>query len=122
MEDLTGGGKITCVVNEFIGLTVGRIVHYVLSDQDAEKINRWRRDYRKTMVDSSDHWVNGTIAHVGNEVSAGEHYPMVVVAVWTDGGCVNGKVFLDGNDDYWALSRSYSEAHEPSTWHWIERA
>lgn len=111
------------------GLTEGRIVHYVISQMEADEINRRRKD----AADIQDRlkagtWPLGAQAHVGNTVSAGDHIPMVVVRVWNrDTGMVNGKVLLDGNDDFWATSVRFKEVggHEKAenrTWHWIEKA
>lgn len=83
--------------------SIGQIVVYVLSSDDADAINR-RRD--------------GSQVHVGNEVSAGDHYPMVITRVWAYDG-VNGQVFLDGNDLYWTTS--VAEGEDELTWHWPER-
>lgn len=94
------------------GLTEGRFVHYVMAD--------------------------------------GQHRPAQVVRVWGTDGVVNLVVTLDGSNDrgstpyplakdvkadphegqqhqvdplhWWATSVRYSEAAEPGTWHWIERA
>lgn len=92
------------------GLTAGRIVHYVLPDGHHE----------------------------------GEHRPAIVIKVWgvqpelMESPCVQLAVFADGTNDYpglasapvenpcmpvvWRTSVPYSEAPEPNTWHWIERA
>ena len=91
------------------GLTEGRIVHYVLPDNDDECR------------------------------CPGEHRPAVVVKVWDDGygyddGVVNLQVFTDYTNDYprtsaksygqvWATSVDFDEDEKlPGTWHWIERA
>ncbi len=90
------------------GLTEGRIVHYVLE--------------------------------------SGQHRPAIVVRDWKqENGLVNLQVFTDGwNDRFkvthlvrlgeqetvisidqnvvWRTSVYYSEAKEPGTWHWIEKA
>jgi hypothetical protein len=47
---------------------------------------------------------------------------MVIVKVWNDQGLINGKVLLDGMDDYWVTSKSFSDEKKPYTWHWIEKA
>lgn len=101
------------------GLTPGRIVHYVLSEDDAKTINA-RRKAANAIPD--DHKTKGVQYNIGNSVEAGEHCPMVIVKVWNTDGLINGKVFLDGYDDHWVTSRSFSEQKEPFTWHWIEKA
>lgn len=85
--------------------TIGRIVNYKLSAEDAEQINR-RRTHAKAIADriKEDKWPIGAQAHIGNAVTAGQEFPMIIVAVWSE-TCVNGQVFLDGTDNYWALSR-----------------
>jgi hypothetical protein len=88
--------------------SVGRIVQYVLSEQDAAEINR-RRTTGKAIADriATEKWPLGAQAHIGNQARAGEVFPMVITKVW--GGSpvssVNGQVLLDGNDCYWATSR-----------------
>jgi hypothetical protein len=85
------------------GLTEGRIVHYVLSENDVPSSN------------------------------AGAHRPAIVVQDWdratgSDNGNANLVVFLDGSNDgvlshltLWATSRHYSEDPQPGTWHWPEK-
>jgi hypothetical protein len=89
--------------------SVGRIVHYVLSEQDAAEINR-RRTNGPSIADriKLDTWPIGAQAHIGNEAKVGQVRPMIIVQVWgeTEGSCVNGQVFLDGNDVFWATSRN----------------
>lgn len=83
--------------------TKGRIVLYKLSAPDALAIGR-KRSF-------------GNID--GNTVAAGDVFPGIVVQDW-ESGRVNLKVQLDGNDDYWATSRT--EGSEPGQWAWPERA
>ena len=88
--------------------SIGRIVHYVLTEQDAAEIMRRRTtgpDIASRIAD--DKWPIGAQAHIGNAVSAGDVFPMVIVRVWpSDTGSVNGRVLLDGSDEFWATSRS----------------
>ena len=95
------------------GLTEGRIVHYVLESGR----------------------------------NKGEHRPAIVVRDWKqENGLVQLQVFTDGHNDgfenmvagmqsngeavslrwsantLWRTSVHYSEAKEPGTWHWIEKA
>ncbi len=106
------------------GLVEGRIVHYILGEEDTIQINR----RRVPGAGHSKNWSMGAQAHVGNPVVKGEHYPAIVVKVWLhefgDEPGVNLQVFLDGNDSFWALSKRYSEPknEELGTWHWIEKA
>lgn len=89
--------------------SVGRVVHYVLSEQDAGEINR-RRTTGRAIADriATETWPLGAQAHIGNEAKAGQVRPMLIVQVWgeAEGSCVNGQVFLDGNDVFWACSRN----------------
>lgn len=88
--------------------SIGRTVRYMLSAQDAQEINR-RRTTGAAIHDrmAVDKWPLGAQAHVGNEVKAGDVFPMVIVRVWGDDpvSAVNGQVLLDGTDVYWATSR-----------------
>lgn len=95
--------------------TIGRIVHYVLSQSD--DVHTGEQFYRN---------------------AEGQIVPAIVVAVWSE-SCVNLVVFLDGynhghdkvrNPDKpggfehvaavnrWVTSRTYSESGQPGTWHW----
>lgn len=70
----------------------GRTVQYTLSEQDADQIN-----FRRDDMDAPN---------MGNRVSAGDTYPLVITRVWSqvEGGAINGQVLLDGNDIHWVLS------------------
>lgn len=97
--------------------SLGRIVHYALSVQDAEAINR-RRDDARSHLDHHRVNADGSQIHVGNEVSAGDVYPMVITRVWGDtpASAVNGQVLLDGNDLYWATSVSVGDGERHFVW------
>lgn len=112
--------------------TVGRIVHYRLSAQDAEQVMR-RRTSGKSISDriailvhtTGDEkltgWPLGAQAHIGNDVKEGDSFPMLIVRCWGDApsSSVNGQVFLDGNDVLWALSVSVGDG--PHSWSWPTR-
>lgn len=85
--------------------TLGRIVHYKLTESDVALINQ-----RDPHSPSSR-----------NPVSADQLYPAMVVAVFGSGEHVNLKVFLDGGPgaEYWATSRP--EGDTPGTWCWPPR-
>lgn len=88
--------------------TVGRIVHYQLSDGDVALIDRHGID-RMGRTDR-------------NAARAGQVYPAMVVAVFDPStGSANLKVFLDGGAgaEYWATSRV--EGDEPGQWSWPPR-
>ena len=86
--------------------TIGSIVLYTLSSQDAEAINRRRDDATKHM-DAHRANANGVMVHVGNRVEQGQQFPMIITRVWGPDATslVNGTVMLDGSDTYWATSR-----------------
>jgi hypothetical protein len=96
--------------------SVGRIVRYTLSADDATQSNKRKADAynnRYAIRDES----KGYVTHSGNGVSAGDVYPMIIVRVWGDSDLVNGQVFLDGNDTLWVTSIKQGpgvrEWHEP---------
>lgn len=85
----------------------GRIVQYELTDSDVEQINRRRKDARENGIVGT----TGFMLHVGNDVRAGDKFPMIITRAWgnTEGAAVNGQVMLDGNDTFWATSISYGD-------------
>lgn len=105
-------------------VTIGRIVNYTLTEQDAIEIQRRRTNSESIRARiAEDKWPAGAQAHIGNEARAGAVYPAIVVAVWGP-ACCNLQVFLDGNDQFWGLSRSISPSGEPQPgfWNWPPRA
>jgi hypothetical protein len=91
--------------------TIGRIVHYTLTEQDANNILAQRQRATESGPQSSA---------IGNYAAEGQVYPAVVVRVFDpSSGTANLKVMLDGNDTYWATSRK--EGAEPGTWAWPPR-
>jgi hypothetical protein len=101
--------------------TVGRIVHYKLNDADAEAINRRRADWSDSVKANGRPPATGHQAHVGNHAEAGQVFPAQIVRVFDpESGCANLQVVLDGNDTYWATSRSKGD--QPGYWTWPERA
>jgi hypothetical protein len=102
--------------------TVGRIVQYRLSADDAEQANRRRVKHdARQLQPGGDEWPRSAQAHVGNEAHEGDVVPMLVVKVWDpSGGSVNGQAFLDGNDVLWVTSRT--EGTAPGTWTWPARS
>jgi hypothetical protein len=97
--------------------TIGRIVHYRLRGDQATVVNDARRHARDKCF-LHLHEQHGTQLHTGNEVKAGDVFPMMVIRVWGDtpGCAVNGQVYLDGNDVLWATSVSVGEG--PGTFSW----
>lgn len=98
--------------------TIGRIVHYQLSQYDADAINKRRADWQVNCRENGTPQT-GHVAHVGNSAAEGQYFPAVVVASW-GGTTVNLQVILDGTDTYWATSRH--EGDEPGTWTWPPKA
>ena len=112
--------------------TIGRIVHYRLSADDAAQINR-RRTTGKAIADRMKQaivdeaggfaaaWPAGAQAHIGNEAKEGDTFPMLITRVWgpSETSAVNGQVFLDGNDVLWATSVCVGEG--PRSWSWPGR-
>ena len=96
-------------------ISIGRIVIYVLTAEDAQKINR-RRTSGAAIAEriESATWPIGAQAHIGNDVSEGYEFPMIVTKNW--GGSVNAQVLLDGNDCLWVCS--VQEGTAPGSWHW----
>lgn len=108
--------------------TIGRIVLYKLTEQDAASINIRRSDFKafeaghKHPHEPGQPAASGHIAHVGNSASAGDVYPAMVVRTWGDtpGSAINLQVHLDGNDLFWVTSAT--EGDEPRNWSWPPRA
>ncbi|MGI5290898.1 hypothetical protein ACQEVF_47350 [Nonomuraea polychroma] len=104
--------------------TIGRIVHYQLSDADADAINRRRDDYEafqrgRNPALPGQLGASGHIAHIGNRVMTGDTFPAMIVRTFGS-SYANLQVQLDGNDTYWATSRA--EGDQPGTWTWPPRA
>jgi hypothetical protein len=101
--------------------TIGRIVRYTLSEQDADAINRRRTDAARNMAAHREK-KNGSQVHIGNSVYEGEVFPLVITRVWGDQpeSAVNGQVLLDGNDTLWVSSVNVGEG--PRTFAWPTRA
>lgn len=90
--------------------TIGRIVHYTLTQDDANTVNRRRagRAIRERL----------DVASLGNRAAAGDVFPATVVRVGPRDLC-NLQVALDGADGLWVTSRA--EGTEPGTWAWPVR-
>ena len=97
--------------------TIGHIVHYTLAEEDADAINRRRADFANRPGGPGN---EGFAGHVGNHVQAGDTYPAMVVRVFDPSvTTANLQVFLDGNDTYWATSRT--EGDGECHWFWPPR-
>jgi len=82
--------------------SIGRIVHYKLSEGDVAFIQSKHQDRSSC-----------------NIASIGDVYPALIVRIWGSGENVNLQVFLDGDCSYWATSRAQGDA--AGFWHWPER-
>lgn len=97
--------------------SIGRIVHYKLSDWDAARINKRRKDFH-VYNNSLNYRDTGYIAHFGNEVQRAEIVPLVITRVIGD-HMVNGQALLDGSDTFWVTSAAEGESE--GTWRWPSR-
>lgn len=99
--------------------TIGRVVLYCLSEQDAEQINR-RRTTGHSIAERIREaaWPVGAQAHIGTTVYAGDVCPGIVVRVWNE-DCINIQVLLDGNDVLWATWCNVSDEPTPGRYHWM---
>lgn len=98
-------------------VTVGRLVLYKLSKEDADAINR-RRTNPESIAErlNNDNWPEGSQAHIGNHAQEGDLLPTIVVRVW-ENNMINGQVFLDGNDTLWVTSAN--QGPEAGQWDWM---
>lgn len=97
--------------------TIGRIVMYRLSGQDANAINARRGDARDKLA--WHHAIrSGAQVHVGNDVKEGDVYPLIITRVWgdSDNSAFNGQLMLDGNDLFWVTSTSFGEKNRECFW------
>lgn len=101
--------------------SIGRIVHYKLSEQDATQINKRRSDFAKTLRESHKEGKpldSGYVAHIGNNAEAGQVFPAMIVRVWgsTPESVVQLQVFLDGADTLWACSVAQGDGERQYIW------
>lgn len=97
--------------------TIGRIVHYMLTQADADAISSRRRDADNHMHTHRSR-ATGVMVHVGEYAYAGNVFPMLIVKTWgqVEGAAVNGQVMLDGNDCLWV--RSVIEGNAMGQYSW----
>ena len=99
--------------------TIGRVVLYCLSEDDAREINRRRTSVGEIHEQIQNKtWPLGAQAHLGNKVYEGDVYPGLVVRVFGEDS-INIKVELDGTDQFWATTKSVSEGPVPGYFHWM---
>lgn len=113
--------------------SIGRIVHYRLTADDARAVDRRRRDCRDGVP------LAAGVDRNGNPVAEGTVVPLVIVAVWPleyQAGCrlsihpedtayestfgVNGQALLDGTDSLWVTSAP-QHATLAGCWFWPPR-
>lgn len=84
--------------------TIGRIVHYKLTADDAAKITRQREDKKFDFR--------------GNDVKEGDVFPMLITKVWGSDptSAVNGQAYLDGNDVLWVTSAQVGDQPHQFSW------
>lgn len=99
--------------------TIGRIVIFKLAPDHTAQINR-RRTTRMAIATAIEEgkWPLGSQAHIGDYSQIDEEYPMLIVKVYSS-ECINGQVFLDGNDVLWVTC--VQEGRTAGTWHWPDR-
>jgi hypothetical protein len=87
-------------------------VLYVLNATEAEEIAR-HRALRVRHLRAGE-------TFSANTVREGDVFPMIIVRTWGEEphSAVNGKLLLDGEDDYWVTSRVCNPDKRPGTWHW----
>lgn len=95
--------------------TLGALVLLKLDEDDVAAINRRRKDAKDDMAYRAK---RGYIAHVGNQVTVGEQVPAVITKIVKPNQhtFLNLKALLDGNDDFWAVSRT--EGQDDGQWSW----
>ena len=99
--------------------TIGRIVHYTLSEVDAQRINKRRDDAVATAHEHKQHpEETGKQVHIGNVAREGDAYPLIITRVWgtTPDCAVNGQVMLDGNDSLWVTSVTAGDGPRRFAW------
>ncbi len=104
--------------------SVGRVVHYKLSAEDALKVNR-RRTTGASIGEriGAGSWPLGAQAHIGEPAREGETFPLIVTRTGSSASgadVVNGQVLLDGNDTFWV--QVAAEGDGPGHWSWPPRA
>jgi len=106
-------------------VSIGRLLHYRLTEADVEQLAR-RRTTGSEIAEriKSDKWPLGAQAHIGNPHHVGQVLPLVVCVVWPNEygpnyHGVNGQVFLDGNDALWVTS--IKEGTDNGTWSWPKK-
>lgn len=96
---------------------IGRMVLYRITAEEAKATNIRREDARQNGEKTRKEGP-GFQAHVGNHVSEGRVFPMLIIAwkvpVEDEHHVVNGQVFLDGNDSLWVTN--IAEGDQSGQW------
>jgi len=80
-------------------ITIGRIVHYSLSEADVSQIARQR----------------SKLPIIGNTVRRGDILPLIVTTTFSN-NIINGQAILDGLDTLWVTS--VKQGYNPGEWNW----
>ncbi len=99
-------------------VVLGDVVHYTLTGDDANAINRRRTDGASI----SDRqfkgmWHPGAQAHIGEPVAEGDRVPMTVtkIEMQETGECLaSGQCILNGTDSFWV--RKAAPGDGPGRW------
>ena len=95
--------------------TIGRIVHYCLTEHDAERINIRRES---SLVSES----GSMYMFAGNVANQGDVFPAMIVRVNREqNSSINAQVQLDGNDTLWVTSVTATYDAVPGRWFWPPR-
>jgi threonine aldolase len=92
---------------------LGQIVYYMLSQRDADAVNRHRTDYMLNRDAVSSGPGPGYVAHIGTDAKRGDVLPATVVALhYYDQPAANLQVHLDGTDTFWAAATTEGPGEE----------
>ncbi|MFF8817848.1 hypothetical protein ACF07D_07615 [Leucobacter sp. NPDC015123] len=97
--------------------TIGRVVHYRLSREDAESVNKRRSDTEAHLEEHRE-LATGVQVHVGFPVVAGDAQAAIIVGIAVSGN-PNLKVLLDGTDVLWVPDAG--AGHADGQWSWPPR-
>lgn len=90
------------------GITIGRIVHYRLTQQDIHQIQQMKAQFRK--VDGLDYLTQGS-----SDIRQGEVFPAIVVNAFGRDQA-NLQVFVDGPVPLWVTSKNSGDSE--GQWQW----
>lgn len=95
--------------------SLGRTVHYVLTEQNAKEVNDRRLKSQHRLIKTHPLALQ---PYKGNQAIAGQTCAMTIVRIWgTDPhAAVNGQVLLDGDDSLWVTSVTVGEGPGHFSW------